>query len=52
VFILLGCVVLPVGSTGAKVYSKSPYALAELKGNILLDIALTGDRKLSSANCL
>jgi hypothetical protein len=43
---------LPVGSTERKVYSDIPYALAELKGNILLDIAVTGERELSSVNCL
>lgn len=47
-FILFGCVILPVGSTEAKVYSNFPYALAELKGNILLDIAVTGERENSA----
>jgi len=51
-FILFGCVLLPVRSTEAEVYSNIPYALAELKGNILLDIAVTGERELSIGNCL
>jgi len=48
VFILFGCVLLPVRSTEAEVYSNIPYALAELKGNILLDIAVTGERENSA----
>jgi hypothetical protein len=34
------------------VYSNSRYALAELKGNVLLDIAVTGERELNSVNWL
>jgi hypothetical protein len=51
-FILFGCVVLPVGISEAKVYSNIPYALPEQKGNILFDIAVTGERELSTVNCL